>query len=148
MSRNAMAFPSPSAAKSNRLRPARARLSTPCTSLPLRPSGSISPPPPPAGADARAYLNKRGLTPATVEAFGLGLSDRSGQDLLRRLKQQFPPDHLEVSGLIGKRQDGTYYDRFRGRLMFPIHDESGRVIAFGGRALADGDEPKYLNSPE
>ena len=56
---------------------------------------------------------------------------------------------MERSGLVAKRQESSgFYDRFRGRLMFPIHSESGKVIAFGGRALRDGDEPKYLNSPE
>ena len=55
---------------------------------------------------------------------------------------------MEQSGLVGKREDGSFYDRFRNRLMFPIHNESGKIIAFGGRALAAEDEPKYLNSPE
>jgi DNA primase len=55
---------------------------------------------------------------------------------------------MEQSGLVGKRPDGTFYDRFRNRLMFPIHNEAGKIIAYGGRALAAGDEPKYLNSPE
>jgi DNA primase len=55
---------------------------------------------------------------------------------------------LDASGLFGKREDGGFYDKFRGRLMFPIQNETGKVIGFGGRALKDGDEPKYLNSPE
>src|SRR5258708_26789611 len=56
---------------------------------------------------------------------------------------------MEKSGLVLKRQEGTgFFERFRGRLMFPIHNESGKVIGFGGRALRPGDEPKYLNSPE
>src|SRR5581483_5711783 len=59
------------------------------------------------------------------------------------------PALLEESGLAVKRQEGSgFYDRFRGRLMFPIHDEAGKAIAFGGRALRANDEPKYLNSPE
>ncbi len=63
--------------------------------------------------------------------------------------QKFGPALLEESGLVSKRQErGGFYDRFRGRLMFPIHSESGKVIAFGGRALRESDEPKYLNSPE
>src|SRR6185369_915259 len=99
------------------------------------------------GADARAYLNKRGLSVEMIEHFRLGFSDRSGQDLVKRLRQ-FPNDQLDVSGLVGKRESGGQYDRFRGRLMFPIHDESGKVIGFGGRALIAGEEPKYLNSPE
>jgi len=99
-----------------------------------------------AGADARAYLNKRGLNPSQTEEFSLGFSDRNGQDLTRRLQKQFPPEQLLVSGLVSKRDDGSAFDRFRGRLMFPIHNESGKIIAFGGRALQEGDQPKYLNS--
>ncbi len=103
-----------------------------------------------AGAEARAYLKKRGVTQEIAEEFGLGLSDRSGQTLARRFEQQgFAPEAMEASGLVLKRNDGTgHFDRFRGRLMFPIHSESGKIIAFGGRALAADDEPKYLNSPE
>ena len=104
----------------------------------------------PAGADARSYLQKRGLTEELIETFQLGYSDPAGQALARRLTQQnFTPEHLEASGLVRRRQEGTgFYDVFRGRLMFPIHNESGKVIAFGGRALGVEDQPKYLNSPE
>ena len=103
----------------------------------------------PAGEAARAYLAKRGLAPETVEQFGLGYSDRSGRALLRLFEQRgFPAAQMEQSGLVGKREDGSLYDRFRNRLMFPIHNESGKIIGFGGRALAADDEPKYLNSPE
>ena len=103
----------------------------------------------PAGEAARAYLARRGVAPETIERFGLGYSDRSGRALIRVLEaQDFSAALVEESGLVGKRQDGSMYDRFRNRLMFPIHDESGRIIAFGGRALAAEDEPKYLNSPE
>jgi DNA primase len=84
-----------------------------------------------------------------VEHFGLGYSDRSGRALVRLFEQRgFPVAQMEESGLVGKRQDGSLYDRFRNRLMFPIHNESGKIIAFGGRALSADDEPKYLNSPE
>src|SRR5207253_1740223 len=102
------------------------------------------------GAEARAYLAKRGLGEDQIEEFGLGFSDNSWEQLYRRLEQErFPPDQLEKSGLVSRRQEsGGFYDRFRGRLMFPIHNEAGKVIGFGGRALKDGDEPKYLNSPE
>lgn len=104
----------------------------------------------PAGADARAYLARRGVTPAEIEQFGLGYSDPSGHGLLRRLEQEhYTHDVLTESGLVLKRQDGSgFFDRFRGRLMFPIHNESGKIIGFGGRALREGDDPKYLNSPE
>jgi DNA primase len=102
----------------------------------------------PAGEEARHYLDMRGVAAAARDEFRLGLSDASGQQLVNRL-QKFGPSALEDSGLVGKRTEGTgYYDRFRGRLMFPIHNESGKVIAFGGRALRANEEPKYLNSPE
>ncbi len=102
-----------------------------------------------AGEAARSYIAKRGLAPETVEHFGLGYSDRSGRALVRLFEQRgFPVAQMEESGLVGKRQDGSLYDRFRNRLMFPIHNEAGKIIAFGGRALSSDDEPKYLNSPE
>lgn len=102
----------------------------------------------PAGADARAYLEKRRLPLGRAAEFGVGFSERGGQGLVRVLKSQgFTVAEIEESGLAGKREDGTIYDKFRGRLMFPIHNESGKIIAFGGRALYEGDEPKYLNSP-
>jgi DNA primase len=103
----------------------------------------------PGGTEARNYLAKRGVTPEQMAEFGLGLSDASGSQLIRQLEARFAGDQLEPSGLVMKRQDGSgFFDRFRGRLMFPIHNESGKVIGFGGRALRPGDEPKYLNSPE
>src|SRR5450759_1833505 len=102
-----------------------------------------------AGEAARGYIAKRGLAPETVEHFGLGYSLSSGRALVRLFEQRgFPVAQMEESGLVGKRQDGSLYDRFRNRLMFPIHNESGKIIAFGGRALSAEDEPKYLNSPE
>ena len=101
------------------------------------------------GEAARAYLAKRGVARESVEQFGLGYSDRSGRALERLFAgRQFTAAQIEQSGLVGKRQDGTFYDRFRNRLMFPIHSEAGKIIAFRGRALAADDEPKYLNSPE
>jgi DNA primase len=101
----------------------------------------------PAGETARAYLAKRGLSRETIEQFGLGYSDRSGRALLRLFEQRnFAA--VEQSGLVGKREDGSMYDRFRNRLMFPIHDASGKIIGYGGRALSADDNPKYLNSPE
>jgi len=101
------------------------------------------------GEAARAYLAKRGVAAQTIEQFGLGYSDRSGRAVLRVLeKQGFSPAQLEQSGLVRKRDDGSFYDYFRNRLMFPIHNESGKIVGFGGRALAPDDNPKYLNSPE
>ncbi|HYA17480.1 MAG TPA: DNA primase [Bryobacteraceae bacterium] len=103
----------------------------------------------PNGAAVREYLAERGVRPAAVQQFGLGLSDRSGRALLRLLEQRgFKPDQLEASGLVARRDDGSFYDRFRHRLMFPIQNESGKVIAFGGRALDPEEKAKYLNSSE
>jgi DNA primase len=103
----------------------------------------------PVGTEARNYLAKRGVTPEQMAEFGLGLSDPSGGQLIRQLESRFAGEQLEQSGLVMKRQDGSgFFDRFRGRLMFPIHNESGKVIGFGGRTLRADDEPKYLNSPE
>ena len=103
----------------------------------------------PMGEAARSYLARRGVAQETIEQFGLGYSDRSGRALLRILEQRnFPAAQCEQSGLVRKRDDGSFYDYFRNRLMFPIHNESGKIIGFGGRALAADDNPKYLNSPE
>jgi len=99
------------------------------------------------GAFARAYLEQRGLLPETITYFRLGYAPERG--LKEALQQQgFSETIMIQAGLIGKAEerDGTY-DRFRGRLMFPIWDTKGRVIAFGGRILKEG-EPKYLNSPD
>lgn len=103
----------------------------------------------PAGEAARSYLARRGVSRATIDQFGLGYSDRGGSALVKILRQRdFQPAQLEASGLVRKRDDGSFYDNFRNRLMFPIQDEQGKIIGFGGRALADDDKPKYLNSPE
>ena len=100
----------------------------------------------PAGAEARAYLERRGVSPELAAEFGLGLS---GSDLARKLQREgFTADQLAESGLARRRDDGSLYDYFRNRLMFPIHAETGKAIGFGARAMAAGDEPKYLNSPE
>jgi DNA primase len=103
----------------------------------------------PAGEAARSYLERRGVSRATIDQFGLGYSDRSGSTVLKLLRQRdFPTAQLEGCGLVRKRDDGSFYDYFRNRLMFPIHNEQGKIIGFGGRALAADDNPKYLNSPE
>jgi DNA primase len=102
------------------------------------------------GSAARAYLARRGVSAESIETFQLGYSDSSGQALVRRLSDEhFTPEQMEASGLVRRRKESAgFYDSFRGRLMFPIDNESGKVIAFGGRAMRDEDEPKYLNSPE
>jgi DNA primase len=101
------------------------------------------------GSAARAYLEKRGVAPAIAAEFGLGYAERSGNGLMRLFeKHNFTAGQMEASGLVGKRDDGSLYDRFRHRLMFPIHNESGKIIAFGGRALDPGEQAKYLNSSD
>ena len=102
----------------------------------------------PTAAAAREYVARRGLTQTLVEQFGLGYSDPSGQALTRKLKEEgYSAEQMEASGLVRRREDGSFYDYFRGRLIFPIHSESGKVVAFAGRTLKD-EEPKYLNSPQ
>jgi DNA primase len=98
------------------------------------------------GAPARDYLAKRGISDATRAAFGFGLAPDSRSALKEALKK-FPTAMLVESGMLIAVDDKEPYDRFRGRLMIPIRDARGRVIAFGGRILGDG-EPKYLNSPD
>jgi DNA primase len=103
----------------------------------------------PQGAEARAYLERRGVTAELAEVFELGFAEAGGQTLVRRFgESSFTAEQLEASGLVRRRPEGGYYDAFRGRLIFPIHNESGKPIAFGGRAMRDEDQPKYLNSPE
>ena len=103
----------------------------------------------PAGSAARAYLKKRGVTDQVVQDFALGFARPEWDGLLRHLKQKgYAFSQMEKAGLIVKRSEAEgYYDRFRGRIIFPIRDISGNVIAFGGRVM-DDSLPKYLNSPE
>ena len=106
-----------------------------------------------AGAEARDYLKRRGIDPATVQRFGIGLAPDSRTGLKRAL-DRLGEDRLIETGMLiqpeanesGEREKESY-DRFRGRLMIPIRDPRGRIIGFGGRILGSG-EPKYLNSPE
>lgn len=99
------------------------------------------------GKVALAYLEDRGLDRDALLHFGLGFAPSGGDALLRRLKPKGPEKLLEASGLFSRDQSGRLYDRFRRRIMFPISNESGKVVAFGGRSMGD-DMPKYLNSPE
>ena len=102
-------------------------------------------------ADARAareYLDQREITKETRTAFHLGYAPDSWEALTSYLKQKGASEYqMERSGLVVKREDGGFYDRFRGRLMFPVMDVQGRPIAFGGRTLKNEDA-KYINSPE
>jgi len=101
----------------------------------------------PEGRAAKAYLMDRGLDSEAMARFGIGFAPSGGEALLRVMKQKHPEKVLEVSGLFSRDQSERLYDRFRRRVMFPIANESGKIVAFGGRALGD-DLPKYLNSPE
>ena len=102
------------------------------------------------GAEARAYLDRRGLKRETIETFGLGYAPEDRHALLNHLKGKgIPVAQMAEAGLIISGPDiPEPYDRFRNRVMFPIADARGRTIAFGGRALSADAKAKYLNSPE
>ena len=99
------------------------------------------------GKAAQAYLEDRGLDKDVIARFGIGYAPSGGDLLLRHLKIKYPEKLLVESGLISRDQSGRLFDRFRRRITFPISNESGKIVAFGARALGD-DQPKYLNSPE
>jgi DNA primase len=98
---------------------------------------------------AREYVEGRGVNGETVRTFRLGYAPNSWEALGNYLKSKGAGiGQIERSGLVVKKEQGGYYDRFRGRLIFPVLDAQGRPVAFGARAMRPGDEPKYLNSPE
>ena len=101
-------------------------------------------------AAARDYLDRRAMSEATRERFGIGYAPEGRQALWSHLRGAgHPPELIEAAGLCVRPDDGgAPFDRFRDRIMFPIRDARGRCIAFGGRALAEGAKAKYLNSPE
>ncbi|OCA92987.1 DNA primase [Bacillus wudalianchiensis] len=101
------------------------------------------------GQEALDYLEKRGFSKEDLDAFQIGWSLPNWDFTVKFLqKRGFTLEWMEKAGLIiHKEEDGTYFDRFRGRIMFPLHDEKGKVVAFSGRSLHD-EKPKYLNSPE
>ncbi len=103
------------------------------------------------GAAAREYLKQRGTTNQTVKNFGLGYAPPGWDHLLTYLtrKKKFKPEEIAAAGLALQGRGGKYYDRFRERIIFPLHDHRGRVVGFSGRTLsADAKEAKYINSPE
>ncbi len=105
----------------------------------------------PAGSQIRRYMEKRGLTDATIQAFRLGFAPDAWDELTNHLKDKgYDSATLEKAGLIKKSSRGNFIDRFRARVMFPISDPGGKVIAFGGRRLDDKNKEtaKYINSPE
>jgi DNA primase len=101
----------------------------------------------PSGREARLYLERRGLDPATIRRFRLGFAPDARDALKRALADAFPEPLLVEAGLLRRPESGESFDYFRHRVVFPIGDRQGRIIAFGGRVLGDG-QPKYLNSPE
>lgn len=106
----------------------------------------------PAGREAREYLNGRGLTEDTIRQFGIGYAP-VGREVLKTemIKQGITEEMLLEAGLLAKSDEDSTYDRFRGRLIFPIRNSRGIVVAFGGRILPSLQSPvlaKYLNSPE
>ena len=102
----------------------------------------------PQGSGARAYMKRRGMNASDINKFSLGYSLNSWDSLVNYLRRRgISERNILDSGLAMKNQSGGIYDRFRGRLMFPIKDISGKIIAFGGR-LIDGEGAKYINSPE
>ncbi|MFC5703644.1 DNA primase [Cohnella faecalis] len=102
-----------------------------------------------AAKSAKDYLRSRGFSDKLIEEFGIGYAPARWDTLVQALaRQQYEPAEMERGGLLSRKQDGDgYVDRFRDRVMFPIHDGDGRIVAFAGRLMTDG-QPKYLNSPE
>ena len=106
---------------------------------------------PEGGLSARNYLSSRHFDAEILEKYRIGWSAPTWRGLLNHVQQNssVTQERLIQSGLVIQKEDGsTVYDRFRGRVLFPIKDLHGNIIGFGGRAIAEGDNPKYLNSPE
>lgn len=103
-----------------------------------------------AGKDALAYLKKRGFSLEDIKRFGLGYAPPGWDFLLTHAQsEQIDTEVLSNAGLVLRKEGGGFYDRFRDRIIFPIWNLSGRVVAFGGRILHANDKsPKYINSPE
>lgn len=98
--------------------------------------------------EAREYLARRGINQSTIDQFRIGWAPDSWDALYRHLTEHGArPETILAAGLVAERDSGGYYDRFRGRVIFPIANERGELIGFGGRTLGDA-QPKYLNSPQ
>ncbi len=111
-------------------------------------SGILKLPSPVDGSDPNGYLENRGISPETIQDFSLGYALNQWDGLYRFLTRQKVDIQKAIDlGLLVKSDRGKIYDRFRGRIMFPVYSESGKVIAFGGRTLFD-EPSKYLNSPD
>jgi DNA primase len=97
--------------------------------------------------EVQNYIKNRGISHKTCQTFQVGYAPDQWDGLLKKLNQT-NQNELQKAGLLAQNDGGRIYDKFRGRIMFPIQDRRGRVIAFGGRALQKDQKPKYLNSPE
>ena len=94
------------------------------------------------------YLNNRGIDEKIIKRYMLGAASNEPNKLYKSMKEKFPDDVLEKAGLVLKTQKGDYIDRFRNRIIIPIHDDNGDIVAFGARAIDEGQNPKYLNSSD
>lgn len=103
----------------------------------------------PAGKKALDYIKARNISDETIKIWGLGYAPGGWDTLIKHFaKTDYQVSELSAAGLLTKRDDGTHYDRFRDRLMFPIRNAAGKMAGFGARALHPDDVPKYLNSPK
>lgn len=100
------------------------------------------------GSSALEYLNNRGIDEKIIKHYMLGFASKEPNHLYVSLKDSFTSEVLEKAGLVLKTQKGDYIDRFRNRIIIPIHDENGDIVAFGARAVEEGQNPKYLNSSD
>ena len=100
------------------------------------------------GGKALSYLSNRGIDEKIIKRYTLGFANKEPNHLYISLKDKFTNEILEKAGLILKTQKGDYIDRFRNRIIIPIHDENGDIVAFGARATEEGQNPKYLNSSD
>ena len=102
----------------------------------------------PDAKNALDYLQKRGITREIIDEYKIGYSLKGYSELQKQFKSEFTPSVFEKAGMVVKTEKGDIVDRFRHRIMIPIRDEAGSVIAFGARAIDEGQSPKYLNSPD
>ena len=103
----------------------------------------------PEGEPVLSYLESRGMTDATIEAFDLGYAPNTWEATMNHLQERgYSVEDLQNAGMVSKRDEGGYYDRFRNRLMIPIRDVRGRMSGFGARVMDPDAVPKYLNSPQ
>ena len=101
------------------------------------------------GEEAREYLKRRKISEKSIEKFEIGYAPKAWETLLKFLSKKYQLSDISNSGLLVAKEKGGFYDRFRGRLMFPIKSAGGEIVGFSGRVLKDeSSEPKYINTPE